>query len=66
VSPVCCARGAVVRLALPPDDTVACSCPYLCLQVFKVPGKGWGVRCSVDVPVGAVLCAYVGTVITDR
>ena len=45
-------------------DLTACSCP--CLQVFKAPGKGWGVRCSVDLPAGAVLCKYVGVVITDE
>jgi hypothetical protein len=33
--------------------------------VFKVPGKGWGVRCAVDLPNGAVLCSYIGNIITD-
>lgn len=35
-------------------------------QVFKTESKGWGVRCAVDMPVGAVLCAYIGSVVTDR
>jgi hypothetical protein len=42
-----------------------CMC-VCCVQVFKAAGKGWGVRCSVDIPVGAVLCAYTGIIITDR
>jgi hypothetical protein len=40
------------------------SCPVL--QIFKVPGKGWGVRCAVDVPAGAVLCNYIGKLTTDE
>jgi hypothetical protein len=41
-------------------------CLLACLQIFKVPGKGWGVRCAVDIPAGAVLCKYTGVVITDK
>jgi len=29
------------------------------LQAFRVPGKGWGARCAVDLPAGAVLCTYI-------
>lgn len=36
------------------------------LEIFMTPTKGWGVRCSVDLPPGAVLCRYIGLVITDR
>jgi hypothetical protein len=36
------------------------------LEVFKVSSAvGWGVRCSVDLPIGAFVCCYVGLVITD-
>lgn len=34
------------------------------LEVFKTRDKGWGVRCAVDLPAGAVLCRYIGLVIT--
>jgi hypothetical protein len=34
--------------------------------VFKVAGKGWGVRCAVDLPPGAMVFAYIGNIITDR
>jgi hypothetical protein len=37
------------------------------LEVFKVSNAvGWGVRCSVDLPIGAFVCCYVGLVITDE
>lgn len=35
------------------------------LEVFKTRAKGWGVRCAGDLPAGAVLCRYIGLVITD-
>lgn len=37
-----------------------------CMQVFRVKDKGWGVRCSVDLKAGTVLCAYIGVIITDE
>ncbi|WIA40211.1 hypothetical protein OEZ86_013596 [Tetradesmus obliquus] len=37
------------------------------LEVFKVSAeKGWGVRCSCDLPPGAFVCSYIGKVITDE
>ncbi|KAF6256651.1 PUA-like domain-containing protein [Scenedesmus sp. NREL 46B-D3] len=37
------------------------------LEVFKVSGdKGWGVRCSADLPPGAFICCYIGKIITDE
>jgi len=35
------------------------------LEVFKTRSKGWGVRCSQDLPAGAVVCRYVGLIMTD-
>jgi hypothetical protein len=43
---------------------VVCILPHL--QVFMVRGKGWGCRCSMDIPAGAVLCRYIGVVITEE
>ena len=37
---------------------------YLPLQVFWTGNRGWGVRCEVDIPVGAFVCCYVGKTIT--
>jgi len=34
------------------------------LEVFKTQHKGWGVRCTQDLLAGAVLCPYLGLVIT--
>jgi hypothetical protein len=37
------------------------------LEVFKAGrDKGWGVRCAMDLPIGAVVCCYIGEVITDE
>jgi hypothetical protein len=37
------------------------------LEVFKVSAdKGWGVRCSIDLPAGAFICCYIGKIITDE
>lgn len=36
------------------------------LEVFRTQGKGWGVRCSEDLPGGAVIGAYVGKVMTSQ
>ena len=36
------------------------------LEVFRTEDKGWGVRCSVDIPSGAFICEYVGEVLTDE
>ena len=36
------------------------------LEVFKTEnGRGWGVRCSCDIPVGTFVCDYVGRLMTD-
>lgn len=36
------------------------------LEVFKTAdGRGWGVRCSCDIPIGAFICDYVGRLMTD-
>ena len=36
------------------------------LEVFKTSnGRGWGVRCSCDIPVGTFVCDYVGRLMTD-
>ncbi|GAB4822031.1 hypothetical protein N2152v2_009077 [Parachlorella kessleri] len=35
------------------------------LEVFKVAHKGWGVRCSADIPVGSVVATYEGEVILN-
>ena len=46
--------GACVRLgaALP-------------LEVFRVPEKGWGLRCRVGIPAGTFVCEYAGEVLVD-
>jgi hypothetical protein len=37
------------------------------LEVFKVSAeKGWGVRCSIDLPAGAFICCYIGKIVTDE
>lgn len=36
------------------------------LEVFKAPGKGFGVCCSVDIAAGSVICAYLGEITTDE
>ncbi len=36
------------------------------LEVFKTEnGRGWGVRCSCDIPIGTFVCDYVGRLLTD-
>ena len=36
------------------------------LEVFKTSnGRGWGVRCSCDIPIGTFICDYVGRLLTD-
>lgn len=36
------------------------------LEVFRTSnGRGWGVRCSCDIPVGTFVCDYVGRLLTD-
>ena len=36
------------------------------LEVFKTSnGRGWGVRCSSDIPIGTFVCDYVGKLLTD-
>lgn len=35
------------------------------LQIFRTPGKGWGVRTLKNIPKGSFICEYVGEVITD-
>ncbi|KAL3271245.1 hypothetical protein HHI36_021737 [Cryptolaemus montrouzieri] len=36
------------------------------LQVFRTHNRGWGIRCLNDVPVGAFICVYAGTIHTDQ
>lgn len=38
---------------------------FLPLELFRTPAKGWGVRCAVDIPAGAFICAYEGELITS-
>lgn len=35
------------------------------LQVFKTTNRGWGIRCLNDVPQGAFICIYAGSLLTD-
>eukprot|EP00743_Colponemidia_sp_Colp-15_P009347 GILK01010218.1.p1 GENE.GILK01010218.1~~GILK01010218.1.p1 ORF type:complete len:288 (+),score=-3.38 GILK01010218.1:83-946(+) len=54
----------------------ACSCSSSCinrlsqrgitadLQLFKHPFKGWGVRCTKDIPMGRFICQYAGEIIS--
>ena len=35
------------------------------LELFRTRATGWGVRCAVDIPAGAVVCSYEGEVITS-
>ena len=36
------------------------------LEVFKTSnGRGWGVRCSCEIPIGTFVCDYVGKLLTD-
>lgn len=36
------------------------------LEVFKTSnGRGWGVRCSFEIPIGTFVCDYVGRLLTD-
>lgn len=34
-----------------------------CLQVFKTPNRGWGLRCLHDIPPGSFICLYAGEII---
>ncbi|XP_045465394.1 histone-lysine N-methyltransferase eggless isoform X2 [Harmonia axyridis] len=36
------------------------------LQVFRTHNRGWGIRCLNDVPQGAFICVYAGTIHTDQ
>lgn len=36
------------------------------LEVFKTTEKGWGVRCLNDIPSGAFICVYAGSILTDE
>lgn len=36
------------------------------LEVFRTQSKGWGVRSSETIPVGSVIGAYIGVLITDE
>lgn len=36
------------------------------LEVFKTENCGWGVRCLNDIPNGAFVCSYFGTMITNE
>jgi hypothetical protein len=57
----------VLLLLLPQLNRVVSEGIRYPLEVFKVsPAKGWGVRCGVDLPVGAFVCCYIGLVITDE
>lgn len=35
------------------------------LQVFRIPEKGWGLRCLHDLPAGYFICLYSGQVMTN-
>lgn len=40
--------------------------PRFPLEVFKTgDGRGYGVRCAQRLPAGAVICPYIGLVVTD-
>jgi hypothetical protein len=41
--------------------------PNIPLQVFrcKEVGKGWGVRCAVDIPIGTFIADYLGEVLSE-
>lgn len=41
--------------------------PHLPLEVFrcKEAGKGWGVRCKIDISPGTFICDYTGEVISE-
>ncbi|KAI3435941.1 hypothetical protein D9Q98_001999 [Chlorella vulgaris] len=34
------------------------------LEVFRTASKGWGVRCTRDIPAGAFICSYEGCIIS--
>ncbi|KAK5638380.1 hypothetical protein RI129_012675 [Pyrocoelia pectoralis] len=36
------------------------------LQVFKTINKGWGIRCLNDIPQGAFICIYAGSILTEQ
>lgn len=36
------------------------------LEVFMTEKMGWGLRCGVDVPIGAFVLSYIGEVTTER
>lgn len=36
------------------------------LEVFRLgPGKGWGVRCAADIPIGTLVSTYEGELLTS-
>lgn len=51
----CCRGNAVVAQGV-----------RLPLEVFRTGSKGWGVRCAVNIPIGAFVACYLGTVITSE
>lgn len=36
------------------------------LQLFKTKKKGWGVRCTNDLPCGTFICVYNGNILTEK
>lgn len=36
------------------------------LQLFKTANRGWGIRCLNDIPQGAFICIYAGSLLTDK
>lgn len=36
------------------------------LQVFKTSNRGWGIRCLNDIPQGAFICIYAGSLLTEQ
>ncbi|XP_025834178.1 histone-lysine N-methyltransferase eggless isoform X2 [Agrilus planipennis] len=36
------------------------------LQVFKTTNRGWGIRCLNDIPQGAFICIYAGSLLTEQ
>lgn len=52
-----CSKTCLNRVVQQPMSTM--------LQVFKTKNKGWGVRTLADIPRGAFICIYVGTIYTE-
>lgn len=36
------------------------------LELFRTRSKGWGMRCTVDIPSGTFICSYEGELISSR